>query len=328
MARPTPVGLARRALPAELAEVAASHLEEAARLLAALVAEPEHQRRDVLGPQRVDELFREHGLGQARAGDGRDGVDEHAALSAFDRQRVREAGQPELGHRVVRLAEVAVDAGRGGGHDDAAVALLAHVIPGRAGDRVAALHVDAVDEVPVLLGHLVEADVAQDAGVVHHHVHAAEGVERGLYDLRAFFHRVVAGDRCAAGFADLLHHPVGRARALSLTVGAAAEIVDHHLRAARTERERVGPTEPAARSGDDHDLVVETKLFRHPTLPVGRTRRAKVRTRNIRPRVPGRQRIPRAVGRSPTHVERRSGGWRIGARSEARPPRPSGRGSS
>ncbi len=186
-----------------------------------------------------------------------------AALAALDRERLAEAEEAELGHRVVRLAEVAVDARGRGGHDHAAVAGLAHVGPRGMGDREAALDVDLVDQVPVRLGHLVEADVAEDAGVVHHDVDAPVGVHRGLDDLRAVGDRVVVGDGLAAGFLDLVHHHVGRLRAAAAAVDVAAEVVDHDLGAAAGEEVRVGPAEAVASAGHHHHSIVETQFATH-----------------------------------------------------------------
>ena len=167
------------------------------------------QRRHELGLERVEQLRRQHGLGHARAGDRRDRVDEDVALLALERERLREAVEAELGHRVVRLAEVAVDAGGRRGHDDAAVAGVAHVRPRGVGDAERAEHVDLVDEVPVGLRHLRERDVAEDAGVVDDDVDLAERVDRGLDDLVAVLDRVVVGDRLAAGGLDLGDDLVG-----------------------------------------------------------------------------------------------------------------------
>ena len=119
---------------------------------------------------------------------------------------------------------------------------------------------DLVDEVPVLLRHLRERDIAEDAGVVDDDVDAAERVDRGLDDLVAVLDRVVVGDRLAAGGLDLLDHLVGGRRALALAVDAAAEVVDHDARAARREQESVGPTEAVAGTGHDGDAIVETQL--------------------------------------------------------------------
>ena len=47
-------------------------------------------------------------------------------------------------------------------------------------DLERAEHVDAVDEVPVLLRHLLERDVAQDAGVVDDDVDALPNVSSAV----------------------------------------------------------------------------------------------------------------------------------------------------
>ena len=139
-------GRAGRVLPSvrsqrSLREEAAADLEEAAGLLAALVAQPRDQRRDVLGLERVDDAPSGSTVSVSR----------EPAIGAMVLTRMfllhgprcasvcAEADQPELGHRVVGLAEVAVDAGGRRGDDDAAVALLAHVRPGRVRDAEGAV---------------------------------------------------------------------------------------------------------------------------------------------------------------------------------------------
>ncbi len=92
---------------------------------------------------------------------------------------------------------------------------------------------DAVDLLPVVIGHLLEADVAQDAGVVDDDVEAAEGVESGLDKARAVFDRVVVGDGLAAGGLNLGYDAVGGRRARALTVHTAAQVVDDDAGPAR-----------------------------------------------------------------------------------------------
>src|SRR5262249_10255285 len=94
-------------------------------------------------------------------------------------------------------------------------------------DAEAAEDVDAVDEIPVLLAELVEARVAEDAGVVDDDVDAPPGVERGLHDLAAVLDRVVVGDGLAARGLDLLDDLVGGRAALAPAVHRAAQVVDH-----------------------------------------------------------------------------------------------------
>jgi hypothetical protein len=256
-------GLAARALPAQLAHEAAADLEQAAGLLRRLVAQPRDQRRHELGLERVDQVLRQHGLGHARAGDRRDRVDQDVLLLALEREGLGEAVDAELGHRVVGLAEVAVDAGGRRGHDDAAVALVAHQAPRGGGALVAAEDVDLVDEVPVGLAHLLERDVAEDAGVVDEDVDLAEGVDGGLDDGVAVLDRVVVGDRGAAGGLDLVDDLVGGRARLALAGEAAAEIVDDDLGAARREEQRVGAPQSATGAGDDRDLAIEPQFLAH-----------------------------------------------------------------
>ena len=110
---------------------------------------------------------------------------------------------------------------------------------------------------------VVEGLVPQDAGVVDHDVDAAEGVERALHDGGAALgrgHRVGVGHRLAAGRLDLVDHSLGRALVAAGAVDGAAEVVDHHERAAGGEQQGVLPAEAAARAGDDRYLAVEAEI--------------------------------------------------------------------
>src|SRR5665811_426812 len=72
----------------------------------------------------------------------RDGIDLDAMAGTLDREDAGQPGQPGLGCAVVRLTEVAEQAGGGAGVDDAAVALLAHQAKGRLTDVESSLEVD------------------------------------------------------------------------------------------------------------------------------------------------------------------------------------------
>src|SRR5690606_16259811 len=104
---------------------------------------------------------------------------------------------------------VAVDARRRRREDDAAIASIAHVGPGSVRDAEGSEDVDAIDEIPVLLLHLVKARIAQDARVVDDNVHASERIERALHDFLAVLYRVVIGNRVAPERLDLLDDLVG-----------------------------------------------------------------------------------------------------------------------
>jgi hypothetical protein len=58
--------------------------------------------------------------------------------------------------------------------------------------------VNLVDEVPVRLLHVLEADIAQDARIVDEHIDATEGIDGRLDDGFTVLDRVVVGDCLAA----------------------------------------------------------------------------------------------------------------------------------
>jgi hypothetical protein len=70
------------------------------------------------------------------------------------------------------------------------------------GDAEGSDHVDAEDEIPVGIGHLREAGVAQDAGVVDDDIDAPERINGGLDDGGAVFDRVIACDRFSSSGLD------------------------------------------------------------------------------------------------------------------------------
>lgn len=63
---------------------------------------------------------------------------------------------------------------------------------------------DPVDKIPVRVLHVLEADIAQDTGVIEKHIDATKVLDGGLDDSLTILHTVVVGDRLAASGANLL----------------------------------------------------------------------------------------------------------------------------
>ena len=114
-------------------------------------------------------------LGHAGGRRGRQRIDVDVVFGAFERQRLHQAHQRQLGGTVIGLAEIAIQAARRGGHDDAAVLLRIHQGP----DRLAAVHgahqVHVHHQLKVGDVHLGKGLVTQDAGVVDQNVDPAPG---------------------------------------------------------------------------------------------------------------------------------------------------------
>ncbi len=181
---------------------------------------------------------------------------------------------------------------------------------------VVALEMDVDDGVPVVLFHLEDGAVAQDAGVVDQDVAGAEARDRGVEDGLAAGgggDGVVARDRLAAGAADRGHHLVGDARGAG-AVDLAAEVVDHDLGSLAAEQERGLAPDPPAGAGDDRYLSVEHAHVRSSLkvsravsrrsrpAPLDRRQRRLARGLELVARLPGRQRV--GLGDQQPAVER------------------------
>ncbi|KAG1245623.1 hypothetical protein G6F68_014981 [Rhizopus microsporus] len=171
-------------------------------------------------------------------------------LLAFQEQHVHQADHTRFRGAVVGLAEIAVHARRGRGHQDTAVSLLTHDRPDstRAVGRAQQMHVDHCVE--IVGAHLGEGLVAQDAGIVDQDIDAAPGIHRPRHhDVHGSAVADVAaiGDGPAARGQDLVGHGLRRA----------PEVVDHHAAATRGQLQRMAAAQPLAGAGHDGDAFIE-----------------------------------------------------------------------
>jgi hypothetical protein len=68
---------------------------------------------------------------------------------------------------------------------------------------VCSFDVDVVDEVPIRLLHVLEADISQNTGIVDENINATKGINGRLDDGFSILDRIVVADRLAACGADL-----------------------------------------------------------------------------------------------------------------------------
>ena len=123
-----------------------------------------------------------------------------------------------------------------------------------------ALHVRGDDRIPLLLRHVEEHAIAQDAGHVHDDVETAVRVD-GLRDHRA--HRSVVGDvgvvgaAGAAGGLDLVDDLTGGARVGIVAVERDADVVHHDRRPLAGQADGDRGADATAGAGDDRHSSVE-----------------------------------------------------------------------
>jgi len=134
---------------------------------------------------------------------------------------------------------------------------------------------DFHDQIPILVLHVLEADIPQDSSVIDQHIDAAVVLDRSVNDGLAILDRVVVGDGLAASLADLIDDLVGGLshasqyaslrticrlhryrRATTLTLEATTEVVDDHIGTSRCEEDRIHPSESSSSTSDHDSLTV------------------------------------------------------------------------
>lgn len=247
-----------RSFPADLRVEARGNLEDLTVELGVVFGgQVEHHWGYLLWAELLQDWRRQDGLGHSGPRKRRDDVGLDVVVLALLGQGLCKADQPHLGCRVVGLAEVTIQAGRRGGVHDTAIVLFTEIWPCGLGDLERTVGVHIGDQLEVQIGHLLELGIAQDSGVVDHHMDRSKRLDGGLDDLLAVQHVVVVGNGLSAQLADLLDHQVGRFGVSALATESAAQVVHHHLGASLGVFETVVFAQAATCAGDDHDLVFE-----------------------------------------------------------------------
>jgi hypothetical protein len=186
-------------------------------------------RRDLGGRHLLDLLdprllFRRVGLDRGNhpaPGEGRDAVGPHVPAFEVERDGSRKGRNAQFGRRIVHLGVIANQArGRGHVHQRAAF-LLAEIISRGARGIEGAVEVYFHHRIEVLVAHLVKEAVAQDSGIVHDCVDAAEflhgGLDHGPGRVRVGYAAAI-GDGVATGGLDLVHHRLRSSESVASTL--------------------------------------------------------------------------------------------------------------
>lgn len=143
---------------------------------------------------------------------------------------------------VVGLSKVAVQTSSRSRHDDTTVLLLSHNGEGGLGDRIRALDVNGVHEVPIGVGHACKGLVTKNTSIVDENVHAAKGLHGSVDNLLAIGDRVVIGHRLTACLANFFHNDIGSIVATAIASVRDAQVIDYDAGAARGKVQRVCST--------------------------------------------------------------------------------------
>lgn len=77
---------------------------------------------------------------------------------------------------------------------------------------VSTVGVNLVDQIPILVLHVLKADIPEDTSVVNEDIHATKVLDSSVDDGFAVLDAVVVGDGLAPGGFDLVDHNIGSLR--------------------------------------------------------------------------------------------------------------------
>jgi hypothetical protein len=167
-----------------------------------------YKRNDPFGLHVIEDIRRHDSGGHSAASDGGNDVAEDVVLETFLGQRLGEADLGEFGSRVIALAKASKQTSSGGSVDDTTELLFSHVWPCSSCALVGALDMNCEDQIPVLVGHVLEADVSKNAGIVEQDVDSAKGIDGSLDDTVAILDAIVVGNSLTAGLFDLIDNKI------------------------------------------------------------------------------------------------------------------------
>jgi hypothetical protein len=107
------------------------------------------------------------------------------------------------------LAEASKETSGRRGVDDPTILLFPKVWPCSSRALIRTLDMNVHNEVPVLILHVLEADIPKDARVVDQNVDTSEVLDSGLNDLLAICYAVVVGYGFTAGSFYLIDDNIG-----------------------------------------------------------------------------------------------------------------------
>jgi hypothetical protein len=99
--------------------------------------------------------------------------------------------------------------------------------------------VDGVDQIPIGVLHVLEADVSEDTGIVNENINAAECLDSSLDDLLAIVDAVVVGNGLSTGLSDLVDDNIGSLGVAALALEGATQVVDHDIGTSGCEEQTV-----------------------------------------------------------------------------------------
>lgn len=208
-------------LPSQFSNVTSTRFEYTTSLGVRFVCKDSNERDDPLRLKLLEDIGRHDSLGHSAGCDRGDDVAKDVVLQALLCESLGETDEGKFGSftivstrswlryssprtRIVRLTKRTKQAGSRSSANESAVLLFPEVRPCSSCALVCAQDVNLVDQVPVCLFHVLEADIAQDTSIVDENIDPPKGIDRSLDDVLSVLNGVIVGNRLTACGFDFL----------------------------------------------------------------------------------------------------------------------------
>ncbi len=123
-------------------------------------------------------------------------------------QSLCEPNHGQLSSRVIALSKASKKTSSRSGVDNSSILLFPEYWPRSSGTLVCTLNMDGHNQIPVLVAHVLEADIPKNTGIVDQDIDSTEGLHGGFDDLVAVLDGIVVGDCFAASGFDLINDDI------------------------------------------------------------------------------------------------------------------------
>lgn len=84
-----------------------------------------------------------------------------------------------------------------------------------------------VNQIPILILHILKADISKNSSVVDQDIDAAKGLDSGIYDLVAELNTIIVGNGLSTSCLDLLDNDIGSLDVKINQIGSEQELAPH-----------------------------------------------------------------------------------------------------
>lgn len=111
--------------------------------------------------------------------------------------------------RVVSLTEATEQTSSRSSVNDTTELLFAEMRPGSSSTLISTIGVDLGNQIPVLVLHILKADITEDTGIVNENIYTAEVLNSGVDNAFTVLNTIIVGNSLPTSGFNLIDHNIG-----------------------------------------------------------------------------------------------------------------------